>query len=98
MNGMFKNSRCLSDLAKHLHISDSIRDHSLDFIAISETGKRHYSTCSLNRLSSGEDFVWVSRPPRGRSGGLLVGVRTSTIIFLDNFGHDFHIKLHIQNK
>jgi hypothetical protein len=98
MNGMFKNSRGLSDLAKHLHISDSIRDHSLDFIAISETGKRHYSTSFLNRLSGGEDFVWVSRPPRGRSGGLLVGVRTATMEILDNSGGDFHIKLHIRNK
>jgi hypothetical protein len=60
MNGMFKNSRGLNDLAKHLHISESIRDHDLDFIAISETGKRHYSTSFLNRHSGGEDFSWVS--------------------------------------
>ena len=38
MNGMFKNSRGLRDLAKHLHIAECISDHSLDFIAISETG------------------------------------------------------------
>jgi hypothetical protein len=82
MNGMFKNTRRLSDLAKHLHISNSIQDHSLDFIAISETGKRHYSTNFINRLFGGEDFAWVSRPPRGRSGGLLIDVLTSTMEIL----------------
>jgi hypothetical protein len=83
---------------QHLHIAESIREHVLDFVAISETGKRNYSTSFLNRLSGGEDFVWVSRPPRGRSGGLLVGIRTATIEILDNSGGDFHIKLHIRNK
>jgi hypothetical protein len=55
-------------LAKHLHIAESIGEHALDFVAISETGKQNYSTSFLNRLSGGEDFVWVSRPP----GGVLV--------------------------
>jgi hypothetical protein len=56
MNGMFKNNRGLNYLAKHLHISDTIRDHSLDFIVIYETVKSHYSTSFLNRLFGGEDF------------------------------------------
>ena len=98
MNGMFANSRGLRDLAKHLHFAHCIQEHALDFIAISETGKRDYSASLLNRLSGGEDFAWVSRPPRGRSGGLLVGVRASTMGILDNSGGDFHIKLHIRNK
>jgi hypothetical protein len=79
MNDMFKNSRDLKDLAKHLYIAKSIKEHVLDFVAISETGKRNYSTSFLSLLLGGEDFVWVSRPPRGRSGGLLVGVRVSTM-------------------
>jgi hypothetical protein len=41
---------------------------------ISETGKRDYSLSFLNRLSGGVDFKWLSRPPRGRSGGLLLGI------------------------
>jgi hypothetical protein len=98
MNGMFNNSRGLRDLAKHIFIADSIRDYGLDFVAISETGNRDYSTSFLNRLSGVEDFAWVSRPPRGRSGGLLVGIRTSTMEILDNSGGDFLIKLHIRNK
>jgi hypothetical protein len=74
MNDMFKNNRGLKDLDKHLYIVESIKEHVIDFVAISETGKRNYSTRFLNRLSGGENFVWVSRPPRGRSGGLLIVV------------------------
>ena len=75
MNGMFANSRDLRDLAKHTRIADSIRDHRLDFVGISETGKRDFSGSLLNRLSGGVDFSWRSRPPRGRSGGILLSVR-----------------------
>jgi hypothetical protein len=74
MNDMFKNNRGLQDLAKHLHIPDCIREHCLDFVAVSETGKRDFTQIFLNRLSGGVDFKWVSRQPRGRSGGILVGI------------------------
>ena len=79
MNGMFSNSRGLRDLAKHLHFADCIREHKLDFLAISETGRRDFPVSLLNRLSGGIDFTWVSRPPRGRSGGILLGVRSESM-------------------
>jgi hypothetical protein len=77
MNGMFKNSRGLGDLAKHSHIVDCCKDYNLDFVANFEMGKRDYSQSLLNRLFGGLDFKWFSRPPRGRFSGMLVGfVRT----------------------
>jgi hypothetical protein len=36
---MLKNRRGLRDLATHLHIAYCIHDHSLDFVAISETAE-----------------------------------------------------------
>jgi hypothetical protein len=98
MNGMFRNSRGLRDLAKHSHIADCCKDYNLDFIAISETGKRDYSQSFLNRLSGGIDFEWFSRPPRGRSGGLLIGVRTDSMEVLANSDGEYHIKLTIRNR
>ena len=98
MNGIFSNSRRLRDLAKHVRIADSIRDHNLDFVGISETGKRDFSSSLLNRLSGGLDFTWVSRPPRGRSGGILLGVRKDTMEVLASSEGDFHIKFHIRNR
>jgi hypothetical protein len=98
MNGMFRNSRGLRDLAKHSHISDCCKDYNLGFIAISETGRRNYSQSPLNRLSGGLDFEWFSRPPRGRSGGLLIGVRTDTMEVLANSDGEYHIKLTVRNR
>jgi hypothetical protein len=79
MNDMFANSRGLGDLAKHLHYADCIRDHKLDFLAISEPGRRDYSQSLLNRISGGLDFAWFSCPPRGRSGGILLGVKSESM-------------------
>jgi hypothetical protein len=98
MNGMFSNSRGLGDLAKHLFFADCIRDHNLDFLAISETGRRDFSQSFLNCLSGGADFVWHSRLPRGRFGGILVGIKTTTMDVLACLDGDFHVKLHIRNK
>ena len=57
MNGIFENSRGLRDLAKHARIADFIRDHRLDFVGISETGKRDYSASLLNHLSGGVELT-----------------------------------------
>jgi hypothetical protein len=98
MNGMFNNSRGLRDLAKHLHISHCIKDHNLDFVAISETRRRDFSQTLLDRLSGGVEFEWTSQPPRGRLGGILLGVRTYTMKVLERSSGDYHIKLHIRNR
>jgi hypothetical protein len=52
----------------------------------------------LNCISGGIDFEWISRPPRGRSGGILLGVRKDTMEVLDSLGGYYHIKLHICNS
>jgi hypothetical protein len=98
MNGIFSNSRGLGDLAKHLFFADSIREHNLDFLAISKTGRRDFTQSFLDRLSGGVNFVWHSRLPRGRSGGILVGIKTDTMDVLACSDGDFHVKLHIRNK
>jgi hypothetical protein len=95
---MFNNSRGLGDLDKHLHIAHCINDHNLDFVAISETGRRDFSQTLLDRLSGWVEFEWTSPPPRGRSGGILLGVRADTMEVLDRSGGDYHIKLHIRNR
>jgi hypothetical protein len=68
------------------------------FLAISETGKRDFSQSLLNRILGGIDFSWFSCPPRGRSGGILLGVRTNTLDVLASSNGEFHIELHVRNK
>jgi hypothetical protein len=68
MKGLYWNSRDLSDLAKYRYISDAVKEHNLDFIAMMETGKHDMSKTNLNRLSGGADLVWHCLPPKGWSG------------------------------
>ena len=75
MKGLFWNSRGLSDLAKFRYISDTVKE---DFIAVMETGKQDMSRSNLARLSGGLDFVWHCLPPRGRSGGVLLGINAAS--------------------
>ena len=98
MNGIFENSRGLGDLAKHLNIAHQVRDYKLDFVAISETGRRDFPDTLLDRLLGGVEFVWHSCPPRGRSGGMLLGIKADTMELLDHSDGQFHIKFHIRNK
>ena len=98
MRGKIWNSRGLRDLAKHLHIADYIKDHELDFVAITESGRRDFPTHILDHLSGGIEFVWKWIPPRDRSGGILLGVRGSSLELLDYSVGEFHIKFHLRNK
>ena len=89
MNGMFSNSRGLRDLAKYLFFADCVRDHNLDFLGISETGRRDFSQAQLNRLYGGVDFTWVSRHAHERSEGIWLGVRDETMKVLASSVGDF---------
>lgn len=98
MRGMFWNSRGLSDLAKHKHVSDCVREHGLDFVAISEAGKCDFRPHVLDHLSGGFDYAWHSLPARGRSGGILLGIMTTTMDLLAFSIGEFHIKFHLRNR
>ena len=98
MKGFYWNSRGLSDLAKYRYISEAIRDQNLDFVAVMETGKQDMSRANLNRLSGGADFVWHCLPPRGRSGGILLGVNSLILDLSLIVEGEFFIKFHLRNK
>jgi len=98
MKGFYWNSRVLSDLAKYRYISDVIRDRNLDFAAVMETGKQDMSRSNLNRLSGGADFIWHCLPPRGRSGGILLGINAMVLDLSLIVEGEFFIKFHLLNK
>ena len=68
-------------MAKYRYISEAISENKLDFIAVMvmETGKKDMSRANLNRLSGGADFIWHCLPPKGRSGGILLGINNTII-------------------
>ena len=98
MRGIFWNSRGLKDLAKRRFLADASLEHHLDFIALSETGRANFSPQFLNTLSGGIDFDWHCLPPRGRSGGILLGVRCDSLEVRSVVMGDFAVKFRVRSK
>ena len=98
MKGIFWNSRGHSDLAKYRYVADAIKEHKLAFVALLETGKSDMSKTNLTRLSGGADFVWHCLPPRGRSGGILLGINAAVLDLSLTVEGEFFVKFHLRNK
>ena len=98
MKGIFWNSRGLKDLAKRRFLADASIEYRLDFIALSETGGDNFSPQFLSTLSGGVDFDWHCLPPRGRSGGILLGVRCDSLEVQTVVIGDFTVKFRVRSK
>ena len=98
MRGMIWNSGGFGDNAKHLALSEFIKDYKLDFVAIIETGRASFATHFLKFLAGGLDFVWYCLPPHGRSGGMLLGFNSTSLSVQDVVSGDFCVKLHLTTR
>ena len=98
MKGIFWNSRGLKDLAKRRFLADASIKHKLDFIALTETGRDNFTLQFLSTLSGGVDFDWHCLPPRGRSGGILLGVKCDSLEVLNVVMGDFAVKFRVRSK
>lgn len=98
MKGIFWNSNGFKDPPKHKFISDLTKEQNLNFIAISETGRREFMPNFFKNLCAGRDFFWHSKAPRGRSGGILLGIdwQIYDIGAIDE--GDFYVKFNLRNK
>ena len=85
-------------MAKYRYILEAIRDHNFDIVAVMETRKQDMSRANLNRLSGGADFVWRCLQPRGRSGGILLGVNSLILDLSLIVEGEFFIKFHLRNR
>jgi hypothetical protein len=63
-----------------------------------EIGKQDMSKMNLNRLSGGVDFIWHCLPPKGWSGGILLGVNATILDISMIVEGEFYIKFHLCNK
>ena len=92
MRGRFWNSRGLKDLAKRRFLAEIALEQRLDFVALSETGRDNFAPQFLSSLVGGIDFDWHCLPPRGRSGGILLGVRCDSLEVRSVVMGDFTVK------
>ena len=91
MKGIFWNSRGLRDLAKINFLRDIAVEKDLDFIALLETHKRDFTQDMLDDFCGGREFFWHWVPPRGRSGGILLGVNLSAFVVENTQVGDFFL-------
>ena len=88
----------MKDLAKRRFLTEASLEHRLDFIALSETGRANFAPQFLSSLVGGVDFNWHCLPPRGRSGGILLGVRCDSLEVRSAVMGDFAVKLRVRSK
>ena len=98
MKGIFWNSRGLRDLAKFRFLSDLSKEKNLDFIALLETGRKNFIDTELNNICGGKNFLWSWIDPKGRSGGILLGINPSVFYIGFISQGDYHIKIRMRNK
>ena len=98
MKEIFWNSRGLPDLAKRRFLAETTIEQHLDFIVLLETRRDKFTSQFLGTLSRGIDFDWHVLPPRGRSGGVLLGLRRETLEVLNVVRGDFTVKFRVRSK
>jgi hypothetical protein len=98
MRSIFWNSNGFKDPKKHKYISDLTKENSLEFIAVSEIGRSDFSLRFLKNLCVGREYLWHSKAPRGRSGGMLLGVDLQIFDIGAIEEGDFFIKFKLCNK
>ena len=74
MKGIFWNARGIGKDPKKRFVREMIMEHNLDFVGILETIKQNFTKGELHNLCNGKNYEWKWNPPRGLSGGILVGV------------------------
>ena len=98
MKGMFWNSDGFKDPKNHRFTSDLTKELDLSFIAISGTGRKQFSNTFLKNLCAGRDFLWHTKEPRGRSGGILMGIDLNVFDIGAIDEGDFYVKFLLSNK
>jgi len=59
MKGIFWNSNGFGDAKKYQFLSDLTKEKGLDFMALSETGRRAFSDSFLKNLCGAKEFLCI---------------------------------------
>jgi hypothetical protein len=74
------------------------REQNLSFIALSETGQKCFHDSVLRNLCGGHNFIWHCKEPRGRSGGILLGIDLDVFDIGAIDEGDFYVKFYLCTK
>jgi exonuclease III len=98
MKGVIWNCQGLGKPGKSEFIHELINKEKVDFISLQETNKREFGQNWLLSLSGNKMFKWISSPPNGKFGGLLVSFNSDTFEVSNIQIKDFMIVCVIHHK
>ena len=97
ISGLIWNSRGIGEKKKRDFIKEQIGKNNLDFVGIQETMKTDFNKLDLSDLSASEKFEWDFLPSKGRSGGILVGINSATLIKEKKEQGEYFVKITVRN-
>jgi hypothetical protein len=65
-------------------------------MALSKTGRANFLQSTLNNIYAGRDFLWHCMAPRGRSGGMILGINLLTLDVGEIEEGDFFIRFKVR--
>ena len=83
MIGLFWNCRGVSKKGMSTFLKELILEHQADFVGLQETSKRKYDDSFFRKVDPAKKFIWHWLPAKGRSRGMLCGVRVDMFEVLD---------------
>lgn len=92
------NVRGLGKPARRRQVRDHIIHEHIDIGGLQETVKQDFSDNELQDLSGGLSFSWVWLEARGRSGGILVGVKGDILGMENHVCGEFSITSTFRNR
>jgi hypothetical protein len=98
MKEIFWNCNRFTDGKKYRFLLDLTKEKSLDFIALSKTGRASFPQNTLNTICAGRDFIWHCMAPWGRSGGMILYVHLLTFDIGEIEEGDFLFVLNYNTK
>jgi exonuclease III len=92
------NCQGLGKPGKFEFLRELITRHKADFIGLQETKRKEFDQRWFEAINPQKNFVWISAPPRGRSGGLLVGFNSDMFDVIWQDKSEFMINCLIHHK
>lgn len=79
-------------------MKEFIEDHKLQMVGLQETMKESFSDKELVEIAGARDFTWQWLPPKGKSGGILMGICLESLELEDFSIHEFCIRMSVRDR
>lgn len=95
MKGLIWNCKGIRKRGVSIYIKNLITQYKLSFIGIQETMIEEYDESVTNNFDHDHDFIWAWNPSSGKSGGILIGIKTDLfdVGALKQGAHMLHVDL-----